>query len=775
MGVATKAAGWSRQWKRGFPAPNTMGPAGEFTVQGPGDPIGLKVELFLNEQWVDISGDVYYRDRVKIARGRPDEASQLQPSQCTLTINNRDGKYSPRNPLSPYYGKLGRNTPLRVSRVQNGIQRFRFYGEVSEWPVRWDISGTDVYTQITASGQLRRINQGTPVFGSPMFRAFTVPSVADPGRANVPTNIVAYWPAEDGKNSTSIASGILSGTPMTTKNLFGDTQFASSTTFISSSSLPSVHGSVWVGNVPSSSITWTANSVRFLLEIPEAGEADAQRICTMYTTGTVQRVELIYGQTTGGSIKAIGYDRSNNILFNTAFATLVVLDGIPLRVSIELFQTTGATDVRYTVRVENVLTLQQTSLSATAVASGAALGAVTQVAFNQDGGLLSTVVGHVTVQSQLTDMGDVDNALIGYSGEVSSTSLDARRIERICAEEDINFWLVDGYTWPVSDSLSVLESVSPGPQPVSSFLNIMQEVVDACLIPIYEPRDGLGFTARLRRSLYNQSSRLTLNYASNQLSSSLDPVDDDQHIRNDVIVNRTNGSSARQLLSSGSLSTADPPNGVGRYSTSYGLNLSSDGSQLLDAAGWRLHLGTVDEARYPQISINLRHPTFTSSVDMMNAALTLDIGDRLVITNPPAWLPPDQISQLVLGYNEVLGIFEHDISFNCVPESPYQVGIISDTVYGHADTDGATLSTSVDGSATTLSVARTTATSPLWTTSAGDFPFDIRVGGERMTVTNISGAASPQTFTVTRSVNGIVKAQTSGTSVQLWQPMTLSL
>jgi hypothetical protein len=39
----------------------------------------------------------------------------------------------------------------------------------------------------------------------------------------------------------------------------------------------------------------------------------------------------------------------------------------------------------------------------------------------------------------------------------------------------------------------------------------------------------------------------------------------------------------------------------------------------------------------------------------------------------------------------------------------------------------------------------------------------------------VSGAASPQTATVTRSVNGVVKAQSSGAQVQLYQPMTLSL
>jgi hypothetical protein len=74
-----------------------------------------------------------------------------------------------------------------------------------------------------------------------------------------------------------------------------------------------------------------------------------------------------------------------------------------------------------------------------------------------------------------------------------------------------------------------------------------------------------------------------------------------------------------------------------------------------------------------------------------------------------------------------------------------------------------------------MQVDTTNAASPLWTTNAADFPFDINVAGERMTVTNISGSSSPQTFTITRSVNGVAKAQTAGTDVRLFFPAIVSL
>lgn len=80
---------------------------------------------------------------------------------------------------------------------------------------------------------------------------------------------------------------------------------------------------------------------------------------------------------------------------------------------------------------------------------------------------------------------------------------------------------------------------------------------------------------------------------------------------------------------------------------------------------------------------------------------------------------------------------------------------------------------------TTLPVA--TPFGPLWITTAGfptEFPFDISLGGspagergERCTVTAITGTESPQTFTVTRAVNGLALDHPVGADVRLWTPM----
>jgi hypothetical protein len=67
--------------------------------------------------WQDITADVRVAAGITIETGRGDEAARVDPGKCTLTLDCRSGKYSSRNVLGPWYGRLGVNTPLRVSTV----------------------------------------------------------------------------------------------------------------------------------------------------------------------------------------------------------------------------------------------------------------------------------------------------------------------------------------------------------------------------------------------------------------------------------------------------------------------------------------------------------------------------------------------------------------------------------------------------------------------------------------------------------------------------------
>jgi hypothetical protein len=67
--------------------------------------------------WTDLTllgGYVHDPTGITITRGRQNRNSQTGPSALGLTLLNTDGIWVPDNPLSPYYGLLDINTPIRV-------------------------------------------------------------------------------------------------------------------------------------------------------------------------------------------------------------------------------------------------------------------------------------------------------------------------------------------------------------------------------------------------------------------------------------------------------------------------------------------------------------------------------------------------------------------------------------------------------------------------------------------------------------------------------------
>jgi hypothetical protein len=172
--------------------------------------------------------------------------------------------------------------------------------------------------------------------------------------------------------------------------------------------------------------------------------------------------------------------------------------------------------------------------------------------------------------------------------------------------------------------------------------------------------------------------------------------------------------------------------------------------------------GTTEDLRYPQVVLDL-----TRNQSLIEDWCDSDIGGRVQITGVPDELPPDDLDMLIEGYTEVIDSVSWRTTINTSPAAPWNVF----TVEGGGNTGRvgttSTLTAGVNSSAVSLSVT-TAAGNALW--RSGAVNFDIGVAGERMTVTNVSGTSSPQTFTVTRSVNGVAKAQSTGATIKLWRP-----
>lgn len=692
----------------------------------------VQVELLIGGTWVDITSYVMVRDdqgQIAISSGIRDEGSQTEQGTGTLPLRNQDGRFSRRNPTGPYYGQLSRNTPIRVSVPDgNGGKSYRLWGDGSEWPVSWEPTGTDIWVDVNANGPLRRVSQAPTPVHSVVYDAITDP---------LPSSVVAYWPCEDPTGSTSLASGLTSGSPMTWT---GVPQLASYDGFAASDPLPDLTDAALSGGIPKYDDP-TATQIRFLAYIPAAGLANGKVLCAVdqldYSAGSPQFFELYYSTTDASNSLVLRTCASDGTDLGALLPHTLDVRGRLLYVSVEL-QEVGA-DITRTLRLKDVSSGRVYTVSDTEFVTQ--LTRVTRVQFGPAARSVSSIgntsnlpgvaVGHVTVENAISPL-DALGVRLQPTGETAG-----RRMQRLCGEQGVAFeWIGD-----------LDDTAAMGAQPKQNLLAHLRECATADGGFLYESRLGLGIGYRTRTSLYNQDPALVIDYGSGSLSQVPTPVEDDQRIANKVTIT-CNGVSASYEETSGALGTALPPAGVGEYGQELTLNLStSDTPTLRDQAAWRVHVGTVDESRFPQISVDLAHPSITP--DMRRAILAMRIGDRIQITNPPAWLPPDSIDQLVLGPNELITHFEHRITFNCQPASPYSyVGYLDSTA--RIDTDGSQLVADVTSSATSVGVQPSPGVDVLWTKDPSDFPLDIRVSGEVMRVSAISDLVT-DTFTRTAS------------------------
>jgi hypothetical protein len=614
---------------------------------------------------------------------------------------------------------------------------WRFCGEVSSWPVERDTSGRDVWVAVDAGGVLRRLGQGASPVSSTMYRGLT-------SRPEV----VEYWPCEDSDGATSIASGLAGRLRMAVS---GAPSFASSSVFACSKPLPTLGESTWFGRVVDYANPNFQHQWWFLLAVPSGGvSANCIVARTICIAGTAVRWEL--SVSTAGGLRLQAFNDvvgAGSSILDTGFVAFAV-NGELLRVSVGLDQ--DGADIDYFMHTLEVGA--SSGLAWTGTLAGNVLGRVTSIEVNPGRVLTDTVVGHVSVHDEIISLFDLGDELGAYAGEAAGG-----RVLRLCAENGVEAAVVGG----------VADTAAMGSQLPKTLVELLRECETADGGILYEPREFLGLSYRTRLSMCAQevlagAAAVELDYGAADLSE-FRPVDDDRATRNDVTASRAGGASARAVEESGPLSVLPPPDGVGVYDEDVAVNVETD-DQLPDQAGWRRHLGTADEARHPAVRVNLARAPFTASAVSTAAVRALDVGGLVTVTDPPADLPPDDIRQVAQGFSETLDAFEHSITVNCAPASPWEGVGVYDAAGTRYSPDGSHLGADATSGATSITV--TTPTGPVW--DDADQPYDLMVGGERVTVTAVSGATSPQTLTVTRSVNGVVRGHSEGEEVRLFQP-----
>lgn len=663
------------------------------------------------------------------------------------------------------------NTIPIVSSIDNLHVRVpRFCGEVSSWPQRWDLSGEDVYVQVEAAGLKRRLSQGNHPMQSALYRY----------HKRLATPPVAYWPGEDPPNSPQQIAPAIGTYPMTPDNAgvidlakYSDVQSSAPIFQIGAGAFSTSTGSatpITIGPSISGFVSSYANGVtmiRALVNIPKDTVDESQfpppfsaSILFLSCTGTVNSISVDYYA--GGFLSAI----FGNVVFDSGPIAYHDVRGTPQVLQLQLTESGGNT----AWDLVQLYAGNTTGLHFGTTITGTTVGNVYNVAVNGSRTLVGCAFGHISHRIENASISEIVQPLNGYSGETAGT-----RFARLCTEEVVSYsWrgsLVD--TEPVGGQGAGSTNSTTGqnlrlfvPSVSQTLLDLLYECEDADLGILYEARGDFGLEYRTRRDLYSQTPTLTLDYSLGQVAPPLEPVDDDQLTRNNITISRTNGLSAEAELLAGPLSTLDPSEGgVGDYQAQYTVNVASD-DQLADIATFLLSLGTDDEARYPTVTVDLANPRFVTA-SLESAAFAVNMGDLIAIVNPKTGVTFDTIKQIVQGYTETLNVFQHEITFNTAPETPYRLAQVSATPAFKVDAATATLT--FDYSATANSLFIDNVNEP-WTTDPTQMPIPITVAGELMNVTAISGTSSPQTFTVTRSINGVIKSQSAGTTVQIARP-----
>jgi len=627
------------------------------------------------------------------------------------------------------------NGPVKITNLD-----VRGHGEVPAWPQKWDLSGKDVWTPIEAAGITRRLGQGAAPLSSPLKRGMTSGALS---------GVVAYWPVEDLAGASVISTALANGRTM---SLAGDdnTTFSSSEVIPGSDSIAVLGDkSSWVGSVRPVTATGKLQ-MWWVMQCPAGGLTNNEVLISLATTGTVGTANVTYS--TGGNLRVVFVDPNTGSTIGTVGPYAYAADGLAVKMSLDLTQNGSDVDVELKMLVPGA----SGGVTGPGTISSRTVGRAVSVEVSPGAGTPDLHMGHISVHTTIYSLYAQGRELAGWVGEVMG-----RRIERLCSEEDIPFRLIGN-----------LDATVPGGiQKSLPVLELLQEAADADGGILAESRDDLSLMFVPRKALQQDlSPMVSVPYGS---MVELDPIEDDESTRNDITVIRDGGSSFRVEQTTGGMSTSAPPTGIGRYQVSETYSLASD-AQLPDYAHWRLSLGTVDELRYPSVGFALEHPDIASDAVVVSSLRRADLGQRLELTGPfPAWLPPDPVDTIIIGSEETLGVYDHSIVYNCVPGEPYRIGMWTGGAEHRWGGEGSTITSSITTTATSVSVSF--GTGVRWVTDPAEFPFDARIGAEVVTVTAITGTTSPQTATVTRSVNGVVLAHPAGTSFDLAYPVYYSV
>jgi hypothetical protein len=689
----------------------------------------VDLQLFLSGVWTNVP--LYSTGPgIKVTRGHDPDGSWPRAAKVECEINNDTLAYDPARPESALYGIAGRNTQARV--VINGTTRH--WCEASSWtPDRTPEHSPGLRgrasVELTAEGVLRRIGLWTDPLRSPMYRTIS-------GRSTS----IGHWSLEDD-------SGAL----------------------ILENSAPGSRSGTYKGGVTLGETTDKPLGAESTIKMVNGGQLAGAFLSASDTAGWVVaysfRLTALPGSATYGELfrytTSVGYTYIVECNNTTYRFTVLANDGTSLLSSPVTFGVGAepnqwvtfrlkATQVAGNVQLEPAWYAQGTNLTlGTTVSFAGTVGRLVQWWIN---GSTANDQGHYGHVHAVTTVADdlLLSAISSFNGYTGERAYD--RFFRLCGELGIAASQVAAY--------AASDTVQMGPQAAATFLSLLKEIRDSDDCRIDDAPAAIGLTLRIRKALFGQTAALALTYPS-QVAIPFRRQLDDLNTHNRVTVKNASGGEITKSLTSGRMSVQAPPAGVGEYKDTVDVSLYRPDVSLGDRADWELAKGTLEAPRYAEVTVDL-----LANPALAAAAAAVRPGDMISVTGAE----PDPVYLLVTGSVEQVAASTWTITYQTAPYEPYRIGVYDDGVW-RWDTRTTTLAAGATSSATSLSLT-TVDLNDVLTTAGGSIPYDLLIAGERVRVTAMTAAAGTgpytQTATVTRSINGVVKAQLTGAEVRVY-------
>lgn len=695
----------------------------------------IRVEIYINGTWIEVTSRSRGAEGVRIKVGRSAGARYSEASALVISVGNIDGWLTEGNPLSPWYPYIGRGTPIRVSLVEilaSAAQRFS--GTIDNLRALHPGGRNGARVRIVASGTFAPLGSNDDPEQSAMYRTMI-------GKTSAGYSTHAYWAMQDGAEADRIASSLP----------------GQSSVLVAAGTMTTASDDTMAGSLPLPVLSDGAALAFAVAAYTDGGVWGVQVAFRLYTSdswlGTYvdldngYRVRVDVVDAGGGSLLMAVFDTTGTLV-DTDTDTFVLADTVGVWRSLVIGgkDLGGGSDAVYARFMDDA----GADIASVSVSNPGAYDTVGKVTVGVATDQVS--IGHlgVTVDSGFdpeTDGVEGAKAMAAWVGEAASD-----RLGRVCTEEDRAYTLVGTST------------VLMGPQQPGSLLALLRTVEEVDEGQLSDTGTDGAVRYVCRSSIYNASAAVAVTKGA--LTKDTVPIWDLFATRNDWTVSRPQGSTIRR----------DDSNHVAliqrRLRDRVEVNVYAD-SQLPDQAGWRVLLGTAPGPRFEILGINLRD---NDGAELADNILALGLGGRITAA-AETWPGDDMpygVDLIVIGWSEIIDVDKWEIRFVCLPYSPYAVGIAGDGSNAAAwaqTSSGTKLAAELSATGTALSV---TVDGPLFSTSASlaTHPLSLLVGGEVMPVTSISGASSPQTINVTRT---LVKTHPINTPVRIYRPLVATL